>query len=945
MTGGVDYISDMQVLSDGKVVAVGAVNDNFGVMRFNADMTLDSMFGDAGGTRVDFGSGVHARAMAIDDTGRIIAVGGNRVVRFTADGALDTSFSADGWATDDNVVQCHGVTLEANGNILVTGRENEHFRLSRWSPEGVRTKTYDRDVITPGQWSSSSSHYNDRDYSRAVVSQEDGDILILGVSGGRDSNSNELRNHTVVRLNQEMVFEAEYRYDLGAMADEFVHASLALPDGTFLLIGDADGELAVSRYLATGAKDSTFGTDGVVKLAVQNDADTGFRATLAADGKILITGYSDNSENNDLTVIRLNYDGSVDDTFGTNGSVSFDISGGDYGYGIVSLSDGKILVGGRAGDDIALVRLLGDSDQSAAPANQAPVNSVPGSQAANTGASLAFSAPRGNLISISDADAANNAVEVTLSVDEGTITIVNPDPLGRIAYLSGDGFEDASVTFTGSVADVNKAMEWISYRSAADYSGTATLSITTDDLGNVGTGGSLTDTDTITIEVAPASFASSPTHATLPSTLDSSLDGDGIQVVSLTGGVDYISDMQVLSDGKVVAVGAVNDNFGVMRFNADMTLDSMFGDAGGTRVDFGSGVHARAMAIDDTGRIIAVGGNRVVRFTADGALDTSFSADGWATDDNVVQCHGVTLEANGNILVTGRENEHFRLSRWSPEGVRTKTYDRDVITPGQWSSSSSHYNDRDYSRAVVSQEDGDILILGVSGGRDSNSNELRNHTVVRLNQEMVFEAEYRYDLGAMADEFVHASLALPDGTFLLIGDADGELAVSRYLATGAKDSTFGTDGVVKLAVQNDADTGFRATLAADGKILITGYSDNSENNDLTVIRLNYDGSVDDTFGTNGSVSFDISGGDYGYGIVSLSDGKILVGGRAGDDIALVRLLGDSDQSAAPANQAPVNSVPGSQAANTGASLAFSAPRGNLISISDADDAVEVTLSV
>ena len=73
--------------------------------------------------------------------------------------------------------------------------------------------------------------------------------------------------------------------------------------------------------------------------------------------------------------------------------------------------------------------------------------------------------------------------------------------------------------------------------------------------------------------------------------------------------------MQVLSDGKVVAVGAVNDNFGVMRFNADMTLD---GDvrrfAGGTRVDFGSGVHARAMAIDDTGRIIAVGGNRVVSF-------------------------------------------------------------------------------------------------------------------------------------------------------------------------------------------------------------------------------------------------------------------------------------------------------------------------------------------
>ena len=46
----------------------------------------------------------------------------------------------------DNVVLCRGVTLEANGNILVTGRENEHFRLSRWSPDGIRTKTYDRDI-------------------------------------------------------------------------------------------------------------------------------------------------------------------------------------------------------------------------------------------------------------------------------------------------------------------------------------------------------------------------------------------------------------------------------------------------------------------------------------------------------------------------------------------------------------------------------------------------------------------------------------------------------------------------------------------------------------------------------------------------------------------------------------------------------------------------------
>ena len=108
----------------------------------------------------------------------------------------------------------------------------------------------------------------------------------------------------------------------------------------------------------------------MVELPVLNGQDVGYRATLAADGKILISGYSENGENNDLTVVRLNHDGSVDDTFGTNGSVSFDISGNDYGYAIASLADGKILVAGRAGDDIALVRLLGDSDQTAAAANR-----------------------------------------------------------------------------------------------------------------------------------------------------------------------------------------------------------------------------------------------------------------------------------------------------------------------------------------------------------------------------------------------------------------------------------------------------------------------------------------------------------------------------------------------------------------------------------------------
>ena len=108
------------------------------------------------------------------------------------------------------------------------------------------------------------------------------------------------------------------------------------------------------------------------------------------------------------------------------------------------------------------------------------------------------------------------------------------------------------------------------------------LTITTNDLGRLGTGGAQSDTDVIAITVSePPAFAASPTHATLPATLDDSFDGDGIQVLALTPNVDYIYDMTVLDDGKILAVGAVNDRFGIMRFNADMTLDNTFGSSGG----------------------------------------------------------------------------------------------------------------------------------------------------------------------------------------------------------------------------------------------------------------------------------------------------------------------------------------------------------------------------
>ena len=73
----------------------------------------------------------------------------------------------------------------------------------------------------------------------------------------------------------------------------------------------------------------------------------------------------------------------------------------------------------------------------------------------------------------------------------------NPNPL---TFTVGDGFNDGTMTFRGTIADINAALNGLSFVPTANYSGAAALQIVTRDLGNTG-GASLTDADTVAITV------------------------------------------------------------------------------------------------------------------------------------------------------------------------------------------------------------------------------------------------------------------------------------------------------------------------------------------------------------------------------------------------------------------------------------------------------------
>ena len=125
------------------------------------------------------------------------------------------------------------------------------------------------------------------------------------------------------------------------------------------------------------------------------------------------------------------------------------------------------------------------------PVNDTPEITAPSSQNASESTPFTISG-----LSFDDADVATtDSVTVTLSVSEetiaqGTLTLATTS---GITFTTGDGDADSTMTFTGTLSDVNAAVAGLIYTPTDEYAGTTTVSVSIDDLGNTGD-----DPDTLT---------------------------------------------------------------------------------------------------------------------------------------------------------------------------------------------------------------------------------------------------------------------------------------------------------------------------------------------------------------------------------------------------------------------------------------------------------------
>ena len=132
-------------------------------------------------------------------------------------------------------------------------------------------------------------------------------------------------------------------------------------DGKIIATGKtgtlSNGDILVMRFLQDGKIDSTFDNDGILiyDLVVSSNYDDNATCIkIQNNGKILVGGYAEIRSSYDPFVIRLNIDGSFDNTFNGTGMFIRPIPGGSaYIKGMDIQSDGKILMAGAITDTLA----------------------------------------------------------------------------------------------------------------------------------------------------------------------------------------------------------------------------------------------------------------------------------------------------------------------------------------------------------------------------------------------------------------------------------------------------------------------------------------------------------------------------------------------------------------------------------------------------------------
>ncbi|KPA19200.1 secreted protein containing Dystroglycan-type cadherin-like protein [Candidatus Magnetomorum sp. HK-1] len=190
--------------------------------------------------------------------------------------------------------------------------------------------------------------------------------------------------------------------------------------------------------------------------------------------------------------------------------------------------------------------------------NIAPVNTVPPSLTMTEDESLFITS-----ISVEDSDAADNPIKVTLTAQNGCLSLSATDGLTTTNYKASE-----MIVLTGTQSDIRKALENLTLTSTTNNNDPITVTLITDDLGHSGGDNKpWTDTDSIVITVTPVNDL--PVN-TLQETLTINEDESGSFTASVE---DFDGNMEIIN--VILEAGT-----GKLKLNTTKELTGDFAEAG-----------------------------------------------------------------------------------------------------------------------------------------------------------------------------------------------------------------------------------------------------------------------------------------------------------------------------------------------------------------------------
>ena len=208
--------------------------------------------------------------------------------------------------------------------------------------------------------------------------------------------------------------------------------------------------------------------------------------------------------------------------------------------------------GGTANGGIDLDPTARSMTMNVAAVNDAPTVNVPTSRTIVENTPIVFSTANSNAISIADVDAGTSELEVTLMAMNGGITLSQTTGL---TFTTGDGTNDVAMTFTGTLANINAALQGMSYTPQEDYYGGTWISVGVSDQGNTGSGGAQSQSRMLTINVLPSA------ETLYAQYLDAVADADA----------DYAEAVLAAADARDAAIA-------LARAGAEQAADSAYAD-------------------------------------------------------------------------------------------------------------------------------------------------------------------------------------------------------------------------------------------------------------------------------------------------------------------------------------------------------------------------------